>query len=94
MADTQPTAVSQTEESLPISIHTDRERLLTVLLRGVSRTFSLTLRVLPRSLRGPVGLAYLLARTADTIADKRKTNAPTDYQLAVVQLQFHAYEPK
>ena len=48
-----------------------RERLLTGVLRGVSRSFYLTLRVLPRELREPVGLAYLLARAADTISDTR-----------------------
>ena len=41
------------------------------LLAQVSRTFSLSLAILPRSLRGPIGLAYLLARAADTIADSR-----------------------
>ena len=46
-------------------------RLLTDLLKGVSRSFYLTLRVLPRDLRKPVGLAYLLARAADTISDTR-----------------------
>jgi farnesyl-diphosphate farnesyltransferase len=40
-------------------------------LKQVSRSFYLTLAVLPSSLRGPVGLAYLLARAADTIADSR-----------------------
>jgi farnesyl-diphosphate farnesyltransferase len=39
------------------------------LLATVSRSFYLTIRVLPRGLRTPVGLAYLLARTSDTIAD-------------------------
>ncbi len=39
------------------------------LLRGVSRSFYLTLRVLPAGLRQPLSLAYLLARTSDTIAD-------------------------
>lgn len=39
------------------------------LLRDVSRSFYLTLRVLPGSVRQPIGLAYLLARTTDTIAD-------------------------
>jgi farnesyl-diphosphate farnesyltransferase len=39
------------------------------LLRSVSRSFYLTIRVLPASLRAPIGLAYLLARTSDTIAD-------------------------
>jgi farnesyl-diphosphate farnesyltransferase len=39
------------------------------LLRATSRSFYLTLRVLPRAIRSQIGLAYLLARTADTIAD-------------------------
>jgi farnesyl-diphosphate farnesyltransferase len=39
------------------------------LLRDVSRSFYLTLRVLPASIRPQIGLAYLLARTTDTIAD-------------------------
>lgn len=41
------------------------------ILKRVSRSFALSLAVLPRSLRGPLGLAYLLARAADTIADTR-----------------------
>jgi len=57
------------EGSLPLITAGDKERLLTELLKGVSRAFYLTLRVLPKELRGPVGLAYLLARAADTIAD-------------------------
>lgn len=43
--------------------------LLTTLLREVSRSFYLTLRVLPRPVRPQIGLAYLLARATDTIAD-------------------------
>ena len=39
------------------------------LLRATSRSFYLTLRVLPRAVRPQIGLAYLLARTTDTIAD-------------------------
>ena len=39
------------------------------LLKSVSRSFYLTIRFLPRPLREPVGLAYLLARATDTIAD-------------------------
>ncbi len=46
-----------------------RAFLLGPLLKGVSRSFYLTLRVLPAAMRDPVGLAYLLARAADTIAD-------------------------
>jgi farnesyl-diphosphate farnesyltransferase len=45
--------------------------LLGSLLRQVSRSFYLSLAVLPRSLREPIGLAYLLARAADTVADTR-----------------------
>jgi farnesyl-diphosphate farnesyltransferase len=43
--------------------------LLTSLLKAVSRSFYLTLRVLPSPIRSQIGLAYLLARTTDTIAD-------------------------
>jgi farnesyl-diphosphate farnesyltransferase len=39
------------------------------LLKATSRSFYLTLRVLPRRVRPQIGLAYLLARTTDTIAD-------------------------
>lgn len=41
------------------------------LLRQVSRSFYLSLRVLPAGVREPIGLAYLLARAADTVADTR-----------------------
>ena len=50
---------------------TSWKQLLTGLLPQVSRSFYLTIRVLPYDLRRPVGLAYLLARAADTIADTR-----------------------
>jgi farnesyl-diphosphate farnesyltransferase len=39
------------------------------LLKPVSRSFYISIRLLPRALRKPVALAYLLARTSDTIAD-------------------------
>jgi farnesyl-diphosphate farnesyltransferase len=39
------------------------------LLKQTSRSFYLTLRVLPGVIRPQIGLAYLLARTTDTIAD-------------------------
>jgi farnesyl-diphosphate farnesyltransferase len=45
------------------------DQILTTLLRDVSRSFYLTLRVLPGKIRSQIGLAYLLARTTDTIAD-------------------------
>lgn len=47
----------------------DTAHLLTDLLRQVSRSFYTTLRVLPSSVRRQIGLAYLLARATDTIAD-------------------------
>jgi farnesyl-diphosphate farnesyltransferase len=47
------------------------------LLSSVSRSFYLTLRLLPRAVRLPISLAYLLARTSDTIADTSSTPAGT-----------------
>ena len=43
--------------------------LRTAILRSVSRSFYLSVRCLPAQLREPVALAYLLARTTDTVAD-------------------------
>ncbi|MGH7415725.1 MAG: phytoene/squalene synthase family protein [Candidatus Rokuibacteriota bacterium] len=45
--------------------------LTTALLRRVSRSFYLSLAVLPRAVRPTIGLAYLFARASDTIADTR-----------------------
>jgi len=39
------------------------------ILRRTSRSFYLTLRLLPRAMRGDASLGYLLARATDTIAD-------------------------
>ncbi len=39
------------------------------LLAAVSRSFYLSLRFLPHPVRGPLSLAYLLARATDTVAD-------------------------
>jgi len=39
------------------------------ILRSVSRSFYLSIRFLPQQLREPIALAYLLARTTDTVAD-------------------------
>lgn len=46
-----------------------QRELLTSLLREVSRSFYLTLRWLPSAVRPQIGVAYLLARATDTIAD-------------------------
>jgi farnesyl-diphosphate farnesyltransferase len=45
------------------------QQLQTAILRSVSRSFYLSIRGLPQQLRGPIALAYLLARTTDTVAD-------------------------
>ena len=50
---------------------TGTERLLRDVLPGVSRSFALSLRVLPASLGLPLGVTYLVARAADTVADTR-----------------------
>jgi len=39
------------------------------LLRGVSRSFYVSIRLLPAPLRRPIAVAYLLARATDTLAD-------------------------
>jgi farnesyl-diphosphate farnesyltransferase len=46
-----------------------KHELLHNILRQVSRSFYLTLNVLPVGVRDQMGLAYLFARAADTIAD-------------------------
>jgi len=45
--------------------------LTTALLRRVSRSFYLSVAVLPSAVRPTIGLAYLFARASDTIADTR-----------------------
>jgi len=47
------------------------------ILKSVSRSFYLTIKFLPRPLREPVSLAYLLARATDTIADTATIPATT-----------------
>ena len=47
----------------------NQEELLGEVLEHVSRAFYLSIRVLPGKVRLPIGLGYLLARAADTLAD-------------------------
>ena len=63
-------AQTNSPEGLPTPDAARRNQLLQGVLKGVSRSFFLTLRILPKDLREPVGLAYLLARIADTISDR------------------------
>lgn len=53
------------------------------LLRRTSRSFYLTIRLLPRAVRGDMSLAYLLARATDTIADT--STAPPDRRIALLR---------
>ncbi len=52
------------------------QTLLRPLLKSVSRSFYLTLAVVPSDVRAQVGAAYLLARAADTVADTELVERP------------------
>jgi farnesyl-diphosphate farnesyltransferase len=52
------------------------------LLKGVSRSFYLSLRLLPRPMRGAASLGYLLARASDTLADS--SSQPVELRLALL----------
>jgi len=54
------------------------------ILRRTSRSFALSMAALPRSMREPVEVAYLLARAADTIADTDL--APPSRRLKVLEV--------
>jgi farnesyl-diphosphate farnesyltransferase len=51
------------------------------MLPRVSRTFSLGIRLLPRSLEDPITIGYLLCRIADTIEDDRHLDPGRKLQL-------------
>jgi farnesyl-diphosphate farnesyltransferase len=61
---------------------TSSRELLSDLLRDVSRSFYQTLRLLPGRIRPQIGLAYLLARATDTIADTGLV--PVEHRLAAL----------
>src|SRR5215470_10032294 len=54
------------------------------ILRQVSRSFYLSIFLLPKKLRNPVSLGYLLARASDTIADT--TEIPIESRVEKLQL--------
>lgn len=56
---------------------------LAILLKQTSRTFHKTLVVLPSAIRFQIGLAYLLARTTDTVADSEIV--PVEQRLRALQ---------
>src|SRR6185295_2931941 len=51
------------------------DRDLDDILAGVSRSFYLSLSILPRAVRTQLSVAYLVARAADTIADTHAVRA-------------------
>ena len=53
------------------------------LLERTARSFHLTLRLLPRSVRGDASLGYLLARATDTIADS--SSLPPSRRVALLR---------
>ncbi len=72
---------------------TTQAELIGPLLRDVSRSFYLTLRVLPAEIRPQVSLAYLLARATDTIADTKAV--PRAKRVAALQqLQNLSHVPE
>src|SRR5260370_26623621 len=56
------------------------DTVLRTVVRSVARSFYLTLAVVPRDVRPQVGVAYLLARAADTIADTDLMERPQRLQ--------------
>jgi len=59
-------------------------------LKGVSRSFYLSLRFLPAPMRAPAGIAYLLARASDTIADS--ATIPAADRMAFLDLHARQVE--
>jgi len=54
---------------MSVRSHPSIPSLQTTILRSVSRSFYVSIRFLTAQLREPVALAYLFARTTDTVAD-------------------------
>jgi len=67
----ETSGVTADKPCLPPFSEEQQRFLLEDLLRDVSRSFYLTLRVLPVQIRPQISLAYLLARASDTIADTK-----------------------
>lgn len=51
------------------STQSKQNKTLNCILKSVSRSFYLSIRILPKTMREPIGIAYLLARAADAITD-------------------------
>ena len=68
------------------------QHLRTAILRSVSRSFYLSIRFLPQQLREPIALAYLLARTTDTVADT--TRIPGTVRMETVKMLSNGIQGK
>ena len=79
-----PTSVVDRAASTPTAPSSELADTATLfsLLKQVSRSFYLTLRILPGEVRSQIGLAYLLARATDTVADTRAV--PVESRLATL----------
>ena len=62
------------------------------LLKKLARTFALSLRILPATIRPTLSLAYMLARASDSIADA--ATAPTFQRLALLRALPDSYPEK
>ena len=76
-----PPAAAPASGTEPVVPVTFLDELGGDLLASVSRSFYLTIRLLPEPLRGPISLGYLLARAMDTIADSPAGSTPTAQRL-------------
>lgn len=74
---------AQTPRTPSPGLSPDQRRLL----RGVSRSFDLTIRLLPAALQAPVSIGYLLARATDTVADT--THLPQHERQVLLDLMAH-----
>lgn len=71
------------------------QQSLDSVLKRASRAFYLSLWILPTGLKEPIGLAYLLARVADTIADTRIYPQKTRMRFLINfrEQLFHGQDP-
>ncbi len=74
--------------ALPHPVH------LPALLARVSRSFGLSVRLLPAPMRAPVACGYLLARTSDSLADSAQAQAGSAQALALWDQALQAPAPR
>jgi len=77
-------SVAETSKPDFSSASVSKSTLRGPILRKVSRSFYLSIFILPKKLRDPVALGYLLARASDTIADSAEL--PIDLRVEKLRL--------